>query len=130
VHELRGLGEALVPDAAQEAVRLGEPLNVLCHVVAGKRVEAEAFGGRLLSLSTRGGTLLTPRRLRSLSNLKLELRPVGRGPVELYAKVVRVAGDDGSIEVRFSAPPADVDHWLQALVDEARAKAGSSPGGA
>jgi len=126
VHELRAFGGARVPDAPDEPVALAEPLNVLCHVVVGKRVEAEAFGARLLSASTRGGTLLTPRRLRSLSNLKLELRPAGRGPVELYAKVVRGAGD-GAIEVRFSALPADVDHWLRDLVDEARTKAVPPP---
>ena len=67
---------------------------MLCHVVVGKRVEAEAFGGRLVELAVHGGTLLTPRRLRPLSNLKLEMRPAGRAPVELYAKVVHVAADE------------------------------------
>ena len=78
VYDLRGIGESRVPDAPEEAVALPDPLNVLCHVVVGKRVEAEAFGGRLVELAVHGGTLLTPRRLRPLSNLKLEMRPPDR----------------------------------------------------
>ena len=120
VHDLRGFGEARVPDAPDEAVALPEPLNVLCHVVVGKRVEAEAFGGRFVELAVHGGTLLTPRRLRPLSNLKLEMRPAGRAPVELYAKVVHVAAES-SITVRFTSLPADVEAWLRGLIEHARA---------
>ncbi len=98
VYDLRGFGDARVPDAPEEAIPLPDPLNVLCHVVVGKRVEAEAFGGRLVELAVHGGTLITPRRLRPLSNLKLEMRPAGRSPVELYAKVVHVSAD-GSVAV-------------------------------
>jgi class 3 adenylate cyclase/CheY-like chemotaxis protein len=120
VHDLRGFGEARVPDAPDEAVALPEPLNVLCHVVVGKRVEAEAFGGRFVELAVHGGTLLTPRRLRPLSNLKLEMRPAGRAPVELYAKVVHVAAES-SITVRFTSLPADVEAWLRGTIEDARA---------
>jgi len=120
VHDLRGFGEARVPDAPDEAVALPEPLNVLCHVVVGKRVEAEAFGGRFVELAVHGGTLLTPRRLRPLSNLKLEMRPAGRAPVELYAKVVHVAAES-SITVRFTSLPADVEAWLRGTIEHARA---------
>jgi class 3 adenylate cyclase len=125
VYDLRGFGEARVPDAQEEAVALPDPLNVLCHVVVGKRVEAEAFGGRLVELAIHGGTLLTPRRLRPLSNLKLEMRPLGRPPVELYAKVVHVAAES-SVTVRFTSLPADVEAWLRGLIDAAR---GSSSAG-
>ena len=119
VYDLRGFGEARVPDAPEEAVALPEPLNVLCHVVVGKRVEAEAFGGRLVELAVHGGTLLTPRRLRPLSNLKLEMRPLGRAPVELYAKVVHVAAES-SVTVRFTSLPADVEAWLRGTIEAAR----------
>lgn len=119
VYDLRGLGEALVPEAQEEAIALPEPLNVLCHVVVGKRVEAEAFGGRLVELAVHGGTLITPRRLRALSNLKLEMRPAGRGPVEIYAKVVHLSAD-GSVSVRFTSLPADVEAWLRGVIDSAR----------
>jgi class 3 adenylate cyclase len=119
VYDLRGLGEAQVPEAQEEATPLPEPLNVLCHVVVGKRVEAEAFGGRLVELAVHGGTLITPRRLRALSNLKLELRPAGRGPVELYAKVVHGAGD-GSVAVRFTSLPSEVEAWLRGIIAAAR----------
>jgi class 3 adenylate cyclase len=119
VYDLQGLGEAQVPQAQEEATPLPDPLNVLCHVVVGKRVEAEAFGGRLVELAVHGGTLLTPRRLRALSNLKLELRPLGRSPVELYAKVVHLAGD-GSVAVRFTSLPSEVEAWLRGIIDAAR----------
>ena len=121
VYDLRGFGEARVPDAPEEAVALPEPLNVLCHVVVGKRVEAEAFGGRLVELAVHGGTLLTPRRLRPLSNLKLEMRPAGRAPVELYAKVVHVTAES-SVTVRFTSLPADVEAWLRGLIEAARGR--------
>ena len=119
VYDLRGFGDARVPDAPDEATPLPDPLNVLCHVVVGKRVEAEAFGGRLVELAVHGGTLITPRRLRALSNLKLEMRPVERSPVELYAKVVHVSAD-GSVAVRFTSLPADVEAWLRGIIDAAR----------
>jgi len=119
VYDLRGLGDALVPEAQEEATPLPDPLNVLCHVVVGKRVEAEAFGGRMVELAVHGGTLITPRRLRALSNLKLEMRPLGRVPVEIYAKVVHVAGD-GSVAVRFTSLPAEVEAWLRGVIEAAR----------
>jgi class 3 adenylate cyclase len=119
VYDLRGFGAARVPDAPEEAVVLGEPLNALCHVVVGKRVEAEAFGARLVDLAVHGGTLLTPRRLRPLSNLKLELRPAGRPPVELYAKVVHLSAD-GSVTVRFTSLPTEVETWVRETIDAAR----------
>jgi class 3 adenylate cyclase len=120
VYDLRGFGDARLPDAPEEAVVLAEPLSVLCHVVVGKRVHAEAFGGRLVELAARGGVLLTPRRLRPLSNLKLQVRPPGRGPLDLYAKVIHVSAD-GSVGVRFTSLPSEVDDWLRERVEEARA---------
>jgi adenylate cyclase len=124
VYDLRGIGASRVPDAQEEAVALREPLSVLCHVVAGKRVEAEAFGGRLVELAVHGGTLLTPRRLRPLSNLKLEMRLPGGPALELYAKVVHLAAD-GSVTVRFTSLLAEVEASVRGLIESARsAKAG------
>jgi adenylate cyclase len=119
VYDLRGFGEARVPDAQEEAVPLPDPLTVLCHVVVGKRVEAEAFGGRIVELAAHGGILLMPRRLRPLSNLKLEMRPADRSPVEIYAKVVHVLAD-GTVAVRFTSLPADVGAWVRGIIDAAR----------
>lgn len=121
VYDLRGFGASRVPDALEETVALADPLNVLCHVVVGKRVEAEAFGGRLVELAVHGGTLLTPRRLRPLSNLKLEMRAPGRPPVELYAKVIHVSGD-GSVAVRFTSLPAEVEAWVRETIEAARSR--------
>jgi len=121
VHDLRGIDGARLPDAADHVVPLLEPLDVECRFVAGKRVEAEAFGARLVQLSARGGTLLTPRRLRALSNVRLEARPAGREPVVLYAKVVRVEVD-GTVEVRFTSVTAETDAWLRETVDAQQAR--------
>jgi adenylate cyclase len=121
VYDLRGFGASRVPDASEEAVALPDPPNVLCHVVVGKRVEAEAFGGRLVELAVHGGALLTPRRLRPLSNLKLEMRTPGRSPVELYAKVIHVSAD-GSVALRFTSLPAEVETWVRETIDAARAR--------
>jgi adenylate cyclase len=119
VYDLRGFGGSRVPDAQEEAVALPEPLTVLCHVVVGKRVEAEAFGGRLVELAVHGGTLLTPRRLRPLSNLKLEMRLPGGPALELYAKVVHLAAD-GSVTVRFTSLLAEVEASVRDLIEAAR----------
>jgi adenylate cyclase len=121
VYDLRGLGEAQVPGGPDESVKLPVPLNVLCHVVVGKRVQAEAFGGRLIALSVRSGSLLTPRRLRPLSNLKLELRPSDRPPVEIYAKVVHVS-PDGSVGLRFTPLRAETEAWVREVVDDASSR--------
>jgi adenylate cyclase len=118
VYDLRSVGETGLPDAAEEAVPLPDPIRALCHVVEGTRVEAEAFGAEVIELSSHGATVLSPRRLRPLSNLKLELRPAGREPVEIYAKVVSVA-PGGSVTVRFTSLPAEIDRWLRQVVDEA-----------
>ena len=91
-----------------------------CEAV-GKRVEAEAFGGRLVELAVHGGTLLTPRRLRPLSNLKLEMRAPGRPAVELYAKVIHVSGD-GSVAVRFTSLPAEVEARVRETIEAARGR--------
>ena len=115
VYDLRAVGELRMPDAGEELVTLGTPVVALCHVVEGKRVEAEAFGARLVELSVKGGTLLTPRGLRVLSNLKLELRPEGGPPLELYAKVVS-SSDDGRVSVRFTSLSAPGEAWVRDTV--------------
>jgi adenylate cyclase len=121
VYDLRGVGDQRLPDAAEEAVALPEPILAVCHVVEGKRVEAEAFGVRVVELSLQGASVLAPRRLRPLSNLKLELRPVGRPPVELYAKVVSVA-PDGAVAARFTSLPAPIYRWLRDVVKQTRGR--------
>jgi adenylate cyclase len=123
VYDLRGFGGTRLPDAADEVAKLAEPLPALCHVVVGKRVEAEAFGIRVIELSPHGAVVLSPRRLRTLSNLKLEIRPEGREPVELYAKVVALAAD-GAVSLRFTSLSAEVDRWLRAAVTAASQRGG------
>jgi class 3 adenylate cyclase len=119
VYDLRGLGAADVPGAPEGPLPLPVPLNVLCYVVVGKRVQAEAFGGRLVELSERSGSLLTPRRLRPLSNLKLELRPPTGSPLEIYAKVVHLSSD-GSVALRFTPLRPETLAWVNEVLVEAR----------
>jgi class 3 adenylate cyclase len=119
VHDLRGFGDAHVPGAPDATLTLAPPLNVLCHVVVGKRVQSEAFGGRLTELSVRSGALLTPRRLRTLSNLKLELRPPNAAPLEIYAKVVHVSGD-GQVALRFTPLRPDTQAWVEERLAQAQ----------
>ena len=119
VYDLRGVGNTDVPGAPDGLLPLAVPLNVLCHVVVGKRVQSEAFGGRLVELSVRGGSLLTPRRLRALSNLKLELRPPEGGPLEIYAKVVHVS-PDGTVALRFTPLRPDTEAWVSEVLADVR----------
>jgi class 3 adenylate cyclase len=123
VYDLRGFGSADVVGAPAGPLALPSPLNVLCHVVVGKRVQAEAFGGRLVELSVRSGSLITPRRLRPLSNLKLELRAPGGTPLEIYAKVVHVSGD-GTVALRFTPLRAETEAYVGQVLAEARAARG------
>jgi len=44
------------------------------------------------------------------------MRPLGRAPVVLYAKVVSVAAD-GTVGVRFTSLPAEVDAWLRDVIE-------------
>jgi class 3 adenylate cyclase len=123
VYDLSGVGDDGLPVPAEELVTLREPLRALCHVVEGKRVDAEAFGAKVVELSAHGGTVVSPRRLQPLSNLKLELRPVGREPVEIYAKVVSLAAA-GAVTVRFTSLSAEVEGWLRDLAGASRQATG------
>ena len=119
VYDLQGVGNADVPGGPEGLLPLSVPLNVLCHVVVGKRVQSEAFGGRLVELSVRSGSLITPRRLRALSNLKLELRPPDHPPLEIYAKVVHVS-PDGAVALRFTPLRSDTEAWVSELLADVR----------
>jgi class 3 adenylate cyclase/CheY-like chemotaxis protein len=121
VYDLRGFADTEVPGAPDSELALPAPLNVLCQVVVGKRVQSEAFGGRLVGLSVRSGALLVPRRLRPLSNLKLEVRPTGGPPLEIYAKVVHVSAD-GVVALRFTPLRAETEAWVNDVLAQARAK--------
>jgi hypothetical protein len=63
--------------------------------------------------------VLSPRRLRPLSNLKLELFFDDTATTEIYTKVVSVA-PGGSVTVRFTSLPAEIDRWLRQVVNESR----------
>ena len=121
VYELRAIGEAQVPTAVDEVVTLPQVLDAVCHVVSGKKVQAEGFAARVLELSQRGGTLLAYRRVRMLSNLKIDIWPPNRQPFEVYAKVVHTSRD-GTLGVRFVAGPTDASNRLKELLRDIRAE--------
>jgi adenylate cyclase len=125
VYELRGVGATRVPTTPDEMVTLPQVLDAVCHVVSGKKVQAEGFAARVLELSLRGGTLLAYRRVRMLSNLKIDIWPPHRQPLEIYAKVVHTARD-GTIGVRFLALPAEAVQRIKELLQEARAAGATS----
>ncbi len=120
VYELRAVGAASVPDAPEEMVTLPETIDAVCYFVTGKTVQAGGFSARLLELSLRGATLLAYRRVRLLSNLKLDVALPDRDPVEIYAKVVHTSAD-GTIGVRFGAQPEETAAWIRDLLRDARA---------
>ncbi len=120
VYELRGIGEAQVPTAVDEPLTLPQALDAVCHVVSGKKVQTEGFAARVLELSLRGGTLLAYRRVRMLSNLKIDVWPAKRQPFELYAKVVHTSRD-GTLGVRFAAGPSEAFNRLKELLKDIRA---------
>jgi adenylate cyclase len=120
VYELRGIGGAQVPTAVDEVVTLPQALDAVCHVVSGKKVQVEGFAARVLELSQRGGTLLAYRRVRMLSNLKIDIWPPNRQPFEVYGKVVHTARD-GTLGVRFVAGSADASNRLRELLRDMRA---------
>jgi adenylate cyclase len=119
VYELRGVGASQVPTAVDEMVTLPQMLDAVCHVVSGKKVQTEGFAARVLELSQRGGTLLAYRRVRMLSNLKIDIWPANRQPFEVYAKVVHTSRD-GTLGVRFVAGPTDSSNRLKELLREIR----------
>ncbi len=121
VYELRGIGEAQVPTAVDEPLTLPQALDAVCHVVSGKKVQTEGFAARVLELSLRGGTLLAYRRVRMLSNLKIDVWPAKRQPFELYAKVVHTSRD-GTLGVRFAAGPSEAFNRLKDLLRDVRAQ--------
>jgi len=121
VYELRAIGGAQVPTAVDELVTLPQVLDAVCHVVSGKKVQAEGFAARVLELSQRGGTLLAYRRVRMLSNLKIDIWPPNRQPFEVYAKVVHTSRD-GTLGVRFVAGPTDASNRLKELLRDIRAE--------
>ncbi len=126
VYELRGIGAARVPTAVDEVVTLPQVLDAVCHVVSGKKVQAEGFAARVLELSQRGGTLLAYRRVRMLSNLKIDIWPPNRQPFEVYAKVVHTSRD-GTLGVRFVAGPTDASNRLKELLRDVRLARPAAP---
>jgi class 3 adenylate cyclase len=120
VYELSGIGDSCVPIVPDDMVTLPQVLDAVCHVVSGKKVQAEGFAARVLELSLRGGTLLAYRRVRMLSNLKIEIWPPNHQPLEVYAKVVHTSRD-GTLGVRFVVLPTDASNRLKELLRDARA---------
>jgi adenylate cyclase len=121
VHELRGIkGEfdVFLPEREDRPVRLASPIAASYHVLEDKRVGSESYQALFTELSTWGGLMQSDRRLRPLSNLKLQFEPPEglKLPGDVYAKVVDARGDDQELlYLRFTSVPPAVDAWLKGL---------------
>jgi adenylate cyclase len=127
VYGLLGVGapyDVALPEPDDVPVRLPQEIKARYRVLEEKRVGTEAFMASFAELSVHGGLMRSRRRLRSLSNLKVEFEAFpGSGTYlpELYAKVVdsRGEGDDMTYGVRFTSVPVDVMGWIKGLVASA-----------
>jgi adenylate cyclase len=124
VYDLRGIGppyEVSLPEREGAPVRLPYEIRARYYVLEDKRVGTEAFEASFGELSVQVGLMRSRRRLRTLSNLKIEFEAAPQTDAflpELYAKVVDVRGDgdDSVYVVRFTSVPLDVESWIKGLV--------------
>ena len=124
VYDLRGIGSPYgvsLPEREGAPVRLPHEIRARYYVLEDKRVGTEAFDASFAELSVQMGLMRSRRRLRTLSNLKIEFEAApetGAFLPELYAKVVdaRGDGDDSIYVVRFTSVPFDVENWIKGLL--------------
>jgi adenylate cyclase len=124
VYDLQGVGwpyEVSLPEREGALVRLPYEIRARYYVLEDKRVGTEAFDASFGELSVQVGLMRSHRRLRTLSNLKIEFEAAPETEAflpELYAKVVDVRGDgdDATYVVRFTSVPLDVENWIKGLV--------------
>jgi class 3 adenylate cyclase len=124
VYDLLGVGapyEVALPEREEAPVRLPREIRARYYVLEDKRVGTEAFDASFVELSVHVGLMRSRRRLRTLSNLKIEFEAAPETDAflpELYAKVVDVRGDgdDSTYVVRFTSVPLDVESWIKGLV--------------
>jgi class 3 adenylate cyclase/CheY-like chemotaxis protein len=127
VYDLLGVGapyNVSLPERDETPVRLPHEIRARYYVLEDKRVGTEAFEASFVELSAHVGLMRSRRRLRSLSNLKIEFEAAPDTEAflpELYAKVVDVRGegDDSAYVVRFTSVPLDVEGWIRGLVGAA-----------
>jgi class 3 adenylate cyclase len=110
-----------LPEPDDVPVPLPQQIRARYRVLEEKRVGTEAFESFFAELSVHGGLMRSRRRLRPLSNLKVEFEGLpdsGSYLPELYAKVVdaRGEGEETLYGVRFTSVPADVLGWIKGLV--------------
>jgi adenylate cyclase len=124
VYDLLGVGapyEVSLPEREEAPLRLPQEIRARYYVLEDKRVGTEAFDASFVELSVHVGLMRSRRRLRTLSNLKIEFEAAPETDAflpELYAKVVDVRGDgdDSTYVVRFTSVPLDVESWIKGLV--------------
>jgi adenylate cyclase len=123
-YDLRGIGapyDASLPEREGAPVRLPHEVRARYYVLEDKRVGTEAFDASFAELSAQVGHMRSRRRLRTLSNLKIEFEAAPETNAflpELYAKVVdaRENKDDTVYVVRFTSVPYDVENWIKGLL--------------
>jgi class 3 adenylate cyclase len=130
-YDLRGIGapyDASLPEREGAPVRLPYEVHARYYVLEDKRVGTEAFDASFAELSAQVGHMRSRRRLRTLSNLKIEFEAAPETNAflpELYAKVVdaRENKEDTIYVVRFTSVPYDVETWIKGLLGVAPGKA-------
>ncbi|HVM50375.1 MAG TPA: adenylate/guanylate cyclase domain-containing protein [Candidatus Acidoferrum sp.] len=119
LYEVGGIGEPFnlsLPVRSGALRPLLSPLPIHFSVLEEKFLGRTVHEGRLAALSESEAGIQTELALASLSNLKIELRPVpGANPGgEIYAKVIgAVTGASGQTRIRFTSLSPELKVWVQ-----------------
>jgi len=119
LHEVRGIGEPFnlsLPTRSKALCPLPQPVPIRFTVLEEKFAGRTVYGGRLVSVSDSEAGIEAESALVALSNLKIEIAPVGGANPggEIYAKVTGDAeGASGQARIRFTSVSPELKVWLQ-----------------
>jgi adenylate cyclase len=122
LHETGGIGEPfnlLLPERSKALCPLPEPLPIRFSVLEEKFVGRTLHKGRLSAISDSEAGIESEVALAPLSNLKIELEPVGGANPggEIYAKVIgAVEAVSGQTRIRFTSVSPEIKVWLERFV--------------
>jgi adenylate cyclase len=117
--EIGGLGEPFnlsLPERSRALSPLPQPLPIRFTVLEEKFVGRTVHEGRLVSVSDSEAGIESNLALVPLSNLKIELEPVGgvNPGGEIYAKVIGpVTGASAQTRIHFTSVSPELKAWVQ-----------------
>ncbi len=121
--DLRGIGGKyglMLPERVETFVTLGHPVPMSFALVEGKSITAESHPARLIRLSPSSGEIETDYPLTPATNIRFQVE-AGGDVADVYAKVVRSSGEDGSgAIVCFTAVPPRVVNFFEEQVAAGR----------